>query len=112
MALVDHHPAVGPELDALPPAERVAMDRAVDKLELLGARLPFPHQSSVRGARGIRELRQRAGRSPWRGLYGQIGAARFVLVAVGPEALVDPKGFRRAVDTALARLHEINPEVT
>ena len=112
MVVVDHHPAVGAELHALPTAERVAMDRAVDKLELLGAQLPFPHQSSVRGARGIRELRPRAGRSPWRGFYGQIGPDRFVLVAIGPEALVDPKGFSRAVEAAGARLREIKPEVT
>lgn len=95
------------ERDALPPAERVALDRAVDKLEAFGPQLPFPHQSSVRQGFGLRELRPRAGRSPWRAFYQRIGDV-FVIAAVGPEAQADPRGFERAVTAALARLEEVN----
>jgi hypothetical protein len=47
------------------------MWRAVDKLRELGPHLPFPHASAVRGneGAGLRELRPRAGRSPWRAIY-------------------------------------------
>jgi len=63
------------------------MDRAFEKLETFGDRLPYPHQSAVRGAAPIRELRPRAGRSPWRGFYARAGED-FVLLAIGPEAEV------------------------
>lgn len=79
------------------------MDHAVDKLEAFGPQLPFPHQSDVRDAPGLRELRPRAGRSPLRALYARV-ADEFVIAAVGPEAQVDSRGFRRAVAHALTRL--------
>ena len=82
------------------------MDRALDKLEAFGDRLPFPHQSSVRGASPIRELRPRAGRSPWRGFYARTGDV-FVLLAVGPEAEADPPRFARAAAVARQRLQEL-----
>jgi len=103
---VVHHPGTAAELARLPVGERVAMMHAIEKLEALGPGLPFPHQSNVQGADGLRELRPRAGRSPWRGLYGQVGKT-FVIVAVGPEAKVDPRGFKRAVRTAKSRMAEI-----
>ncbi len=86
------------ELLAIPPAERYALQTALEKLELYGDRLPFPHSSSIRGS-SLRELRPRAGRSPWRAFYARV-RDRMVIGAVGPEAQVDPRGFRRA--TALA----------
>jgi hypothetical protein len=72
----------------------------------LGDTLPFPHQSAVRGAEGLRELRPRAGRSPVRGLYQRIGDA-FVLLAIGPEAEVDRQGFDQAVRVAKERLNDL-----
>jgi hypothetical protein len=106
LPVVRHHHAAVPELARLPTAERNAMDRALDKLEAFGERLPFPHQSAIRRASPIRELRPRAGRSPWRGLYARVGDV-FVLLAVGPEADVDPLQFSRAVNAAQARLEEL-----
>lgn len=91
------------ERDDVPVPERVALDRAVDKLEVFGPRLPFPHQSDVRDASGLRELRPRAGRSPWRAFYVRT-SDEFVIAAIGPEAQVDRRGFRRAVQHALVRL--------
>lgn len=82
---------------------------AIEKLKALGPALPFPHQSDVRGAEGLRELRPRAGRSPWRAFYRRFGDV-FVIAAVGPEAEVDPRGFERAVRVAATRLDEIDPE--
>jgi hypothetical protein len=79
---------------------------AVEKLVAVGPALPFPHQSSVKGAEGLRELRPRGGRSQWRPLYGRVGET-FVIAAVGPEVLVDARGFRRAVTAATKRLDEI-----
>jgi hypothetical protein len=92
----------------MPAAERVALDRAVDKLVAFGPQLPFPHQSSVRQGAGLRELRLRAGRSSCRAFYQRTGDV-FVIAAVGPEAEADPRGFERAVTAALARLEEVEP---
>jgi hypothetical protein len=100
------HPEAEAELDALPPKERVAVMHAIEKLAAVGPALPFPHQSNVQGAERLRELRPRGGRSPWRALYGRVKDA-FVVAAIGPEALVNARGFRRAVAVATKRLDEI-----
>jgi len=61
----------------------------------------------VKGAEGLRELRPRGGRSPWRPLYSRVGDT-FVIAAVGPEALADARGFGRAVADAAKRLNDID----
>lgn len=94
------------ERSALPPAEIAAMINVDAKLETLGPALGYPHTSAVRDALGLRELRPRGGRSPWRALYRQVGDT-FVVAAVGPEAQVSPRGFRRACRLALQRLAEV-----
>lgn len=91
------------EFHALPPAEKEAMRNAIGKLEQAGEALAYPHSSRVRGAANLRELRPRAGRSPWRGFYRRIGA-EIVIGAFGPEAQADPPGFGRAVHAAKSRL--------
>lgn len=100
------HPEAEAELEALPVKERIAVMHAVEKLAAVGPALPFPHQSNVKGAERLRELRPRGGRSRWRPLYGRLGDT-FLIAAVGPEALVDARGFRRAVAAASQRLDEI-----
>lgn len=98
------------ELRQLPPAERKAVARALDKLAVAGDQLEFPHTSAVRGAaEALRELRPRRGRSPWRAFYRRVGA-RMVVGAIGPEAQVDPRGFAKAVTAALERLAEVERE--
>lgn len=97
------HPLARAELDALTAAERRAIDHAVEKLEALGTRIPFPHASKVRGAGTLFELRPRAGRSPWRAFYRQVGPV-IVIAAIGPEVRVDARGFARAVAAAQERL--------
>jgi hypothetical protein len=93
--------AVG-ELNGLPPAERAAMLSAVEKLVAIGDHLPYPHSSAVKHTK-LRELRPRGGRSPWRAFYRRF-EGWLLIGAIGPEADADPKGFRRAVETAEKRL--------
>ncbi|MDX6215353.1 MAG: hypothetical protein QOG99_937 [Frankiales bacterium] len=94
------------ELRRFDTRDRVAVAHAREKLIALGERLPFPHQSAVQGSPPLRELRPRAGRCQCRAIYAQVGAG-FVILAVGPEAQVDPRGFRRAVSQAAMRLDGI-----
>jgi hypothetical protein len=103
MWTVEWHADAVEELMRLPKDEQAALDHAVEKLAALGPRLPYPHQSAVKGHQGLRELRPRGGRSPWRALYERRGGA-FVIAAVAPEANVDTRGFDRAVRWAGQRL--------
>lgn len=106
MWTVVYHPLAEHELAGIPAApERAAIAHAVEKLANLGPVLPFPHQSHIEGP--IRELRPRAGRSPWRAFYGRVGDT-FVIASIGPEAEVNPSGFRRSVKAATTRLDEIS----
>ena len=89
----------------MPVAEKVAMQSAVEKLKVLGDRLPFPHSSKVRGATRLRELRPRAGRSPWRAFYRRIENT-MVIGAIGPEARSNRHGFARSISSAEQRLDE------
>jgi hypothetical protein len=103
MWTVEWHAHAIEELMRLPKDEQAALDHAVEKLATLGPQLPYPHQSAVRGQRGLRELRPRGGRSRWRALYKRRGSA-FVIAAIAPEAEVDPRGFDRAARLARRRL--------
>lgn len=103
---VVYHPEYEAEWRKLPPPERAALASAAEKLRA-DSQLGFPHTSLVRGSvSGIRELRPRRGRSPWRGLYRRVGDA-MVLLAVAPEAQVDQRGFGRALAEGERRLREI-----
>lgn len=99
-------PEAEAELAALPRTEQISIGRAAMKLETLGSKLSFPHQSAVRGTTGLRELRPKGGRSPWRAFYRQITQEVFKIGAVGPEYLVNRKGFARSVRLAEERLGE------
>jgi hypothetical protein len=104
---VELHPEVQDELRELgrrSVPEYVAMLAAIEKLEVVGSRLPYPHTSSIKGSRiGLRELRPRAGRSAWRAFYRRVGD-ELVVGAIGPEAKQDPRGFEAAVAKATERL--------
>jgi hypothetical protein len=106
---VVYHPDAEQERGKLPGNEREALYNAVRKLESIGPALGSPHTSAVLGSDGLRELRPRAGRSPWRAFYQQVGAS-FVIAAVGPEAEHDPRGFRQACKRALQRLEELEKD--
>jgi phage-related protein len=102
---VAFHQDAEQELETIPVRERVAALHAVEKLESLGTQLRFPHSSAVKGT-SFRELRLRAGRSPWRLLYCQIEDL-MVILAVVPEAQQNPRGFRRGCVVAEQRLKEL-----
>jgi hypothetical protein len=107
------HPEANAERDASwPAAEKVAMFNAVAKLQAAGPRLPYPHSSAIQGeaGKGFRELRPRAGRSRWRPIYRQVAAQAFVIVAVGPEAQIDPGRFDAAVARAVKRFAELEAD--
>ena len=103
--VVDFHTDAVTELKRLDARDRVAVAHAREKLIALGERLPFPHQSAVQGSPPLRELRPRAGRCPWRPIYAQVGA-RFIILAIGPDAQVDPQRFNKTVRDASRRLRE------
>lgn len=106
---VVYHPAYEEEWRALPAAERAAMASAVDKLRV-DPQLGFPHSSLARGgALGVRELRPRRGRSPWRGLYRRVGGV-LVMLAVAPEGKQDRRGFAKALAVAEGRLSEVEEQ--
>jgi hypothetical protein len=100
---VVYHPAAESERGDLPATERAAIDHAVEKLRAEGINLPNPHSSGVKIAVNLRELRPRAGRCRYRAFYRRIGDT-FVIGAIGPEAEVNQRGFKRAVTTAEERL--------
>jgi hypothetical protein len=97
------------EFSRLPAREQAAMIHAVEKLAAEGPALPYPHSSAVQGADRLRELRLRAGRSAWRGLYRRLGDV-FVIAAIGPEAQSDKRDFARAVTAAQMRLDLIEED--
>lgn len=101
---VEWLPEAEEELFRLPPREQVAVLNAVELLRVGGAQLGAPFTSAVLGAsQALRELRPRRGRSPWRVFYRRVGNA-MVLASIGPEAEVDPRRFRAAVEAAIVRL--------
>jgi hypothetical protein len=106
MWVVAYMPEAEQERADLPKPERAALINADAKLGAYGPQLGYPHTSAVRNADRLRELRPRAGRSPYRALYRQVGKV-FVVAAVGPEAQSDARGFDRAVRRALQRLAEL-----
>lgn len=104
--IVAYLPEAERERDALPASERHALHNAVVKLEAIGPTLGYPHTSSVHSAVELRELRPRAGRSPWRGLYRQVGEW-FVIAAIAAEAQQNARRFRKACESAVERLSKL-----
>src|SRR5260370_4097245 len=93
--IVRYMPAAEVELAALPESERAAMINAAKKLRALGPQLGDPHTSAVRGIEAtLRELRPRAGRSPWRGFSRQVGQ-ELVIAAIGAHPRADGRGSAR-----------------
>jgi hypothetical protein len=103
------HPDAREELAELPRNEKAALDNVMTKLQALGPALGYPHCSHVQGAEDLRELRPRAGRSRWRAFYRRVGEI-YVVAAIGPEAEVDRRGFRRSITAAEDRAGEVDTE--
>lgn len=85
------------------------MLHAAQKLEAAGPRLGHPHSSAVRGelGQGLRELRPRGGRSRWRPIYRRVNPSTFVILAVGPEAELNSRGYDAAVARAVDRFEKL-----
>lgn len=103
---VRYLPEAEAEVDKLPSREQAAVRNADEKLKALGPALPFPRSSAVKETTGLRELRPRGGRSPWRAFYREVEGT-FFIASVGPEAQQDKRGFRRAAQNALERLEDL-----
>lgn len=92
------------ERAALSSRDQTALNAAVEKLRAEGPMLGAPYSSSIVGAgETLRELRPRQGRSRFRALYRRVGD-ELVIAAIAPEAMVDRRGFNRAVRGAIERL--------
>jgi hypothetical protein len=106
---VRYLPQAEDERGNLPGKERQALDNAIAKLEAIGPNLGYPHTSHVQQADDLRELRPRAGNSPWRALYRKVDDA-FVIAAICPEAQKDSRRFQRGCDEAAKRLAELEED--
>jgi hypothetical protein len=101
------HPKALAEREAVGDSgERTAINRVINKLQVDGPALAYPHQSAVMGEKGsgLRELRPRRGHSRWRPIYRRVEGRMFAILAVGPEAGIDKAGYGRAVLIAGQRL--------
>jgi hypothetical protein len=84
---------------------RKAVVSVVAALRQRGPRLSEPHSKKVRGDEKLYELRPAGGRVLVRPLYARLDDGMFVVLAVGPEAVTDPRGFIAARARARARAH-------
>jgi hypothetical protein len=104
---VSYLQAAADELDSLPALEQVAIQHAVEKLQVTGIRLPAPHGAPVKGVEGSWwELRPRRGNCPWRPIYTRISADEFKIAAIAPDGETNPRGFKRSCQDAAERLLE------
>jgi hypothetical protein len=77
---------------------------ACDLLGRLGPKLVMPHARKVQGAAmHLFELRPGGGQDLNRPLYYRRDGDTFIILAIAPEAIVNPKGFRRSVEKAATR---------
>ena len=111
--LVEYHAQAVEELNKLRDGkQRRGVEQAVAKLRRSGPKLSAPHMKRVVGTRQLCELRPSGGTIVVRPLYIRFGEVTFKVLAIAPEALVDPAGFRAAVERARRRAHDdygINP---
>lgn len=102
--LVEYHPAAVEELNKLRDTrQRNGVTQAVAVLSRSGPGLQQPHMKRVVGTRKLCELRPSGGTRPVRPLYIRFNERTFKVLAIAPEAVVDPSGFRTAVDRASRR---------
>jgi hypothetical protein len=83
--------------------QRKAVLTIVSILRQIGPKIVEPHAKPVRGTNGLRELRPGGGKVTVRPLYARVDEREFVILAIGPDAVVDASGFRSAVNRARSR---------
>jgi hypothetical protein len=99
--VVEFHSEALVEYNALRDARvRKKILTVADFLRQLGPKLAQPHMKPVSGRGGLFELRPGGGQTTVRPLYFRYDDRTFKIVAIAPEAVADPSGFRRAVERA------------
>jgi hypothetical protein len=105
--LVEFHAEAVAELIKLrDPKQRKGVTAVVNTLRQKGPELSAPHMKRVTGTSKLCELRPGSGTVPVRPLYLRFDQSSFKVMAIGPEAIVDPSGFRAAVERARRRAHD------
>lgn len=100
---VVYHPEAVVEFNAIRDKQaRKKVLTIVAILQQTGTAITEPHSKKVKGAEKLHELRPGGGKTLLRPLYAQIGK-QLVILCIGPEAEVDPSGFRAAVERAKRR---------
>jgi hypothetical protein len=66
----------------------------VSILRQIGPKIVEPHAKPVHGTSGLWELRPGGGKVIVRPLYARVDERQFVVLAIGPDAVVDASGFR------------------
>ena len=74
-----------------------------DLLRQIGPKLKQPHMKPVKGASKLYELRPGGGKALVRPLYFRYDDSTYKIVAIAPEAEVDPSGFAAGVSRATKR---------
>jgi hypothetical protein len=89
-------------------SDHAAVLAVIEKLKIHGPALKSPHQSGVKGdlGNGLRELRPTGGRTLVRPLYRRFDNV-YVILAIGPEAMIDERGFVNALKRAQERRKNI-----
>ncbi|WP_027005939.1 hypothetical protein [Conexibacter woesei] len=105
--LVEYHAEAIAELLKLRDAkQRTAVTQIVGHLRERGPTISHPHMKRVAGTRKLCELRAGSGTTMVRPLYVRFDERTFKILAIAPEAMVDPSGFRAAVERARRRAHD------
>lgn len=105
--LVEYHAEAVEEYQKLrDPKQRKGVLHAVAYLRDKGPAIKQPHMKRVAGTRGLCELRPSGGTALVRPLYVRVDERSFRVIAIAPEAIVDPSGFRAAVERARRRAHD------
>lgn len=102
--LVEYHAEAVAEFNKLRDnKQRKGVESAVAYLRRQGPSLSAPHMKRVAGTRKLCELRPAGGTALVRPLYFRFDEHTFKVMAIAPEAVVDPAGFRAAVERAVRR---------
>lgn len=105
--LVEYHAEAIEEYNKLrDPKQRKGVMHAVARLRTDGPKLTQPHMKPVAGTRQLRELRPAGGTALVRPLYLRFDERSFKVLAIAPEAMVDPSGFKAAVERARRRARD------
>ena len=93
-AVIDFESLTGRDL-------RKAVFAVVEKLRVLGTRLPPPHARPLQGEKGLLELRPKQGKTHVRVIYRRCGESEFAILALRTKP--DKADWPQAISNAHAR---------